>query len=113
MNLNWIYNDTTSTAVAGAAGGLVRWLTLRHNWREGVVALIVGAICALYLGPVISPILEPVIGKIAPQGDASGFSSFMTGLAGISLTGLLLDVINIRRKLIGGDDNATTPEKKN
>ncbi|WP_457645332.1 hypothetical protein [Profundibacter sp.] len=111
MNLNWIYSDTATTALAGAAGGIVRWLTLRHDWREGLMAIVVGAICALYLGPVIEPLLEPIIGKIAPQGDASGFSSFMTGLAGISLTGLLLDVINIRRKLIG-DSDAKSTEKE-
>jgi hypothetical protein len=111
MKLDWIYGDTATTALAGAAGGVVRWLTLRHDWREGLMAIVVGAICALYLGPVIEPLLEPIIGKIAPQGDASGFSSFMTGLAGISLTGLLLDVINIRRKLIG-DSDAKSTEKK-
>lgn len=112
MKFDWVFSDTATTALAGAAGGVVRWITLRHDWREGIMAIIVGMICALYLGPVIAPMLEPVIGKIAPQGDAGGFSSFMTGLGGISLTGILLDAFNFRRKEIGGDDNATTPDNE-
>ena len=87
MNFQWLYSDTTSTVLAGASGGLVRWLTLRHNLREGIVALIVGGLCALYLGPVISPILEPIIGKIAPQGDASGFSSVHPRVGGEQRSG--------------------------
>ena len=33
---------------------------------DGVLSLLVGSICAVYLGPLVAPILEPVIGKLAP-----------------------------------------------
>ncbi len=110
MRLDWMMNDTTAAAIAGALGGVVRWLTLRHDWREGAVAIVVGSICAIYLGPLVEPLLDPVIGRIAPDNDATGFASFITGLGGISIAGLILDVINVRRKQIGGDANADDSE---
>lgn len=102
----WITNTETWTAAfAGALGGVVRWVTLRADWREGVGAIIVGSICALYLGPLVEPLLEPVVGAIAPQSDSTGFSGFIVGLGGISLTGWLLERMFPPKK--GGSDDAT------
>ena len=101
--ISWLFSDAGSAVLAGALGGLTRWLTLRDSWREGVTAVLVGAICALYLGPLVEPVLEPMIGKIAPGEDASGFASFICGLAGISLAGLLIDVFNARRRQVAKD----------
>lgn len=106
MKINEILAGDASTAVlAGALGGLVRWITLRSNWREGAGAILVGAICAMYLGPLVEPILEPVVGAITPGGDADGFSSFIVGLGGISITGFIIDVF-VRRKSEGSDDKS-------
>ncbi len=60
-----------------AGQGRPRWcpwwdralVTLREHWRDGILSLLVGAICAVYLGPLVAPILEPVIGNLAPGGD--------------------------------------------
>lgn len=85
---------------------MVRWVTLRENWRDGSVSLLVGAICAVYLGPLVQPILDPVIGKLAPGGDAAGFASFCVGIGGMSISGLLIDVFRARRRQAGDDVNA-------
>jgi len=95
--IEWMFSPDGQAAVAGALGGLVRWMTLRDHWTEGVAALIVGAICAMYLGPLIEPILTPTIGRIAPDRDADGFAAFVVGLGGISLAGFLIDLIRARR----------------
>ena len=95
--IEWLFSPDGQAALAGALGGLVRWITLREHWIDGIAALIVGAICAMYLGPLIEPILTPTIGKIAPGRDAAGFSAFVVGLGGISLSGLLIDLIRARR----------------
>ncbi|MGR3813392.1 MAG: hypothetical protein ACU0AU_04820 [Cognatishimia activa] len=104
---SWLFGDATSAAIAGAAGGLVRWLTLRESFWEGLQALLVGSICAIYLGPLVEPLLAPVIGKIAPDNDSAGFSSFVVGLGGISIAGFVIDIIKGRRKQLsspsGGD----------
>lgn len=94
----WIQSDGGRIAVAGAAGGVVRWLTLRQNWKEGAIAMIVGAICAKYLGPLVVPILEPALGRFDPGGDNIGLLSFLVGLGGISISGLLIDIFRARQK---------------
>ena len=90
---------------AGAAGGIVRWVTLRENWKDGSLSLLVGAICAIYLGPLINPLLEPVLGHITPAKDTNGFASFVVGLGGISLSGFLIDVIRASRSAAKRDEN--------
>lgn len=95
--IEWLFSSEGQTALAGALGGLVRWITLREKWTDGIAALIVGAICAMYLGPLIEPLLAPTIGQIAPGRDATGFSAFVVGIGGISLSGLLIDLIRARR----------------
>lgn len=93
----WLQGDGGRAAVAGALGGVVRWVTLRESWREGLMSLIVGAICASYLGPLVTPILEPVIGHLTPMGDSTGFSAFVVGVGGMSISGLLIDIFRARR----------------
>lgn len=89
----WLHSDAGAAALAGAAGGLVRWMTLRENWRDGIVSLLVGTLCAIYAGPLVEPMLAPVIGKIAAGSDAAGFSSFVVGLGGIGISGFVIDTL--------------------
>jgi hypothetical protein len=101
--IQWLASDAGRAAIAGAAGGLVRWVTLRDDWREGLTGLLVGSICAIYLGPLAEPLLDPVIGKIAPGDSAAGFASFVIGLGGISIAGFILDIIKARRSKVRSD----------
>ena len=78
---SWIMTDQAKTALAGAAGGIVRWVTLRERWQDGVASLLVGSICALYVGPLVNPLISPMIGDLAPNGDSTGFAAFIVGLA--------------------------------
>lgn len=94
----WLQSDAGSAALAGAAGGLVRWLTLRENWKEGLVSLVVGTVCALYLGPLVEPMLAPFVGRIAPGQDAGGFSSFVVGLGGIGFAGFVIEAMRAWRR---------------
>lgn len=101
--IDWLQSDLGKMALAGAAGGLVRWLTLRESPVDGLVAVLVGAICAIYLGPLVEPVLEPVIGAITSDRSADGFSSFVVGLGGIGLAGMLIDVTRRYRGREGVD----------
>lgn len=106
--LTWLQSDHAGAALAGALGGLVRWVTLRESVREGLGSLLVGSVCALYLGPLVEPVLTPVLGKLAPGAGASGFASFVVGLGGIGFSGLILDILrNMRRRYVPA---AETPE---
>lgn len=92
-------SDKAELAAAGAAGGLVRWLTLRERPREGLISVTVGALCSLYLGPVGSPMLEPMIGKLTTEpSNAMGVSGFLIGVGGMAVSGFVLDLWQLRRK---------------
>ena len=38
-----------------------------------------------------------MIGKLAPGGDSAGFSSFVVGIGGMSISGLIIDIFRARR----------------
>jgi hypothetical protein len=100
--ISWLWTEPGKAALAGALGGIVRWVTLREHWRDGVLSLLVGSICAVYLGPLVAPVLAPVIGKLAPGGDSAGFSSFVVGIGGLSISGLIIDIFRARRAETAG-----------
>jgi hypothetical protein len=47
-----------------------------------------------------------MIGDLAPNGDTNGFASFIVGLGGISIAGLLIDLIRTRTTKAKGDGDA-------
>ncbi|RKT35281.1 hypothetical protein BXY70_1314 [Roseovarius halotolerans] len=94
---SFLPDNAGRAAVAGIAGGIVAWVTNKQNPREGIASIIVGCITAIYLGPIVAPILEPVIGAISPGNDAVGFASFVCGMSGISISGLIMDAVKLRR----------------
>lgn len=102
---SWAGTDAGKAALAGALGGIVRWLTLRPKWSEGLATLVVGAICAIYLGPLALPIVEGSVGKVIPNGDMSGLASFLVGIGGVSLSGFVLDLFDRRRAALREDDD--------
>lgn len=109
--MSWLDQISASggaALLAGAAGGIVRTLTLRQcGWRDALVNIGVGSLCALYLGPVVEPMLQPALGSLMlePQSVAT-FSGFIIGLSGITISGFVLDIIASRRRKLGGGDDA-------
>ena len=86
-------SDKGQLVIAGAMGGVVRWLTLRESWQEGVVSLAVGGIMALYVGPVAIPLVGPMLSTIVVDHDSvAGFSGLMVGLSGMTVARWLMDV---------------------
>ena len=109
MNDLWIWISQTKGAVilAGAAGGVVRTITLRERWTRAIANALVGALCALFLTPLTDPLLAPTLGVIVPDpSSVAGFSGFIIGLGGITISGLILDIIERRRADVSkdGDD---------
>jgi hypothetical protein len=101
----WLLGDKGQLAVAGALGGVVRWLSLREDWKDGFVSIAVGAICAVYLSPLAIPLFDSVLGKIVvDQASRHGFSGFIIGIGGIAVSGLVLDIWKARRKQVTNDN---------
>lgn len=81
-------------ALAGAAGGLVRTFALKQRtWREFVINITAGAVCSLYIGPVLQPFLVPLIGELGTEANITSFSGFIAGVCGITAAGWLIDAL--------------------
>ena len=86
--------------VAGAAGGFVRWVTLRERFVEGMASIACGAICAVYLSPLAVPMISSAFGALhMSEAQQVGFSGFVIGLGGVFVSGLVIDIVRgFRRK---------------
>ncbi len=92
------------TGIAGTLGGAVRWMTLRSDWRTGLIGLVVGGISSLYLSPLVRPILGPLVGLLTYDPfQTANFSGFVVGISGITITGLIMDIIAARRRKVDAD----------
>ncbi len=99
--ISWMGTTKGQVALAGALGGVVRSITLRENWRDGLLTLITGAVCATYLTPLVMPVLEPTLGKLVIQPDAlSTFSGFVVGIGGMAVAGFVIDIWTARRRAV-------------
>ena len=89
-----LFNAEGKLVVAGALGGVVRWLSLRETWQEGLVSIVVGAICAVYLTPLFTPSLTAWSGLP----EAARLTAFMVGIGGIGVVGFVIDLWRTWRK---------------
>lgn len=97
--LTWLRSDWPQAAIAGALGGVVRWMTLREHWTDGLISVVVGAICAVYLSPLAYPIIDVVLRNIvADMAARASISAFMVGIGGIGVVGFVMDLWRAQRK---------------
>ena len=104
--LVWIGGEAGKVVVAGAAGGLLRWLMQeRRRVRDGIVSVTGGVIASVYLGPVVAAILAAAVGPVA---DATA-AGFIAGLAGMSLAKIIVAIVESQanRLLHKGADDET------
>ena len=99
VDLSWLGGDKAQMLIAGALGGVVRWLTLRDHWSDGIISVVVGAICSVYLSPLVTPGLVPMFGAINIARDSTNsLSGFIIGIGGITLSGMVMDLWRARRR---------------
>lgn len=99
MNWDWLGMDKAQLLIAGAFGGVVRWLTLRAHWSDGLIAIIVGALCSLYMSQLAMPIVAPFLTNLHVEPESMiGFSGFLTGMGGLSLAGFVIDLFRFAAK---------------
>lgn len=98
--LDWLLSDRVQAFIAGGLGGLVRWLALREKLQDGLISIVIGAICALYLGPFAIPALAPITGRLLVDPAAqAGLSGFLIGTGGTAVVGFVIDLWRARRRL--------------
>lgn len=96
----FFFNDGEQhMAIAGALGGVVRWLTLKTGVLDGIISVVVGAICAVYIGPLAAPVINHFFGEIVLDANSRlGLSGFVIGICGVGASGFILDMLSHRRK---------------
>ena len=103
--MEWSYWADARLALAGALGGCVSWLTRKGSFSDGMVQIVVGAICALYLSPLAIPALTPALGAIiGTPAELARLSAFVIGVGGVSVSGFVLDVWHWRRRRLTTTD---------
>lgn len=92
MQNDW-WHSATALAVAGALGGVVRWLTFKERWQDGLISIVVGAICAVYVTPWTVSLLN-----VPASEQATNLAAFVTGVGGIGVVGFLIQFWRIWRE---------------
>lgn len=97
--------DNIKIVVAGALGGFVRWRALKEGWVAGSTSMVIGAISAIYLGPLVSPIIELFLNNvIVDPVSQKTFAGFIVGLTGTALVGFVMDLVRkAGRRLSNGN----------
>lgn len=93
--LDWLFGDGGKAALAGSLGGVVRWLSLRETWQDGLISITVGGICAVYLSPLVVLWLVP---QPATNTAFASLAAFVTGIGGIGVVGFVMDMWKAWRK---------------
>jgi hypothetical protein len=117
FDFGWLFNwlglsgDKAQLLIAGALGGIIRWMTLRDHWSDGLISMFVGAVSAMYLAPLAVPSLVPLLGNInvAPE-NVGPLSGFLIGIGGITVSGFFIDAWRLRRKMLKADRDAPDPD---
>ncbi|MBN9314266.1 MAG: hypothetical protein J0I99_00850 [Devosia sp.] len=99
FDFTWLPDGAGQLLIAGVAGGIVRWATLREKWPDGLISILVGALCAVFVGPAAFPLMGPMIdfSGIDPN-SAKSLAGFMIGAGGILMAGFLIDLWRERRR---------------
>lgn len=86
----------------------MRWVIL-SGWRlrDGLVQVLIGALCARYLSPVALALIEKAVGQLRDGTDVQSTAAFIAGLGGMSLAKIILAALDSRSvKLKGGGGDA-------
>lgn len=91
--LDWLQSPVGLTLIAGLAGGVLRWITLRENPVQGLATMTAGGITAAFLGPLVASLFG-----LTPDENLQAFIgvSFLVGIGGISIGALILSLYKDR-----------------
>ena len=102
----WASGEAGRAIVAGAAGGLHRWLMSEtRRLLDGVVAVVSGAIAAQFFGPVVIALLNVAGLRLQSGPDLDMTAGFIAGLLGMSLSKLIVAIVEAQaRRLLGSPE---------
>lgn len=99
--LTWLGGEGGRVMIASGMGGMMRWLaTERRRVRDGVLAVIGGALAGQYLWPAVLWML-----KMDHTPDSIAMAAFVAGTLGMSFVKVLTATVEARAaKMAGGGD---------
>jgi hypothetical protein len=98
--LAWAAGESGRVVVASGMGGLMRWLTSeQRRIRDGVIAVIGGAIAGTYFWPAVLVALSL---EKTPENIA--LSAFVAGTIGMSIVKIATAVVEARIKSWAGGE---------
>lgn len=72
-----------SLPIAGALGGIIRWVSLQSPWRAGIGHVAIGAIIGNYFGPAVFIVLQqPAATMGMLPADAAALGAHVAGAFG-------------------------------
>lgn len=103
--LTWLGGEAGRAVIAGAAGGLYRWLMQeKRRLRDGAVAVAAGALSAQYLGPVVMAGLRLAgLNLKGTEAELAPTAGFLAGLAGMSIAKMVVALMEAQAARMRGD----------
>lgn len=97
----WAGGEAGRAYVAGASGGLFRWLTSPppRTLPDAATALIGGAIAAAFLTPLVIAVMALVGLSLGDSAAAQGTYHFLAGVFGMSLTKIAVGLVEAELSL--------------
>jgi hypothetical protein len=86
-------NPDAKAALAGALGGITRWIVRSEAFREGLAIVSVGAICSWFLWPVGPAILKTLFKIEVADKEVTHVFGFLIGAGGITLIRMLVSYL--------------------
>lgn len=98
----WLFGTSGQVALAGAAGGAVRWwMSERKRLLSGLGSVITGAIFAQYFAPITLVVLTKYIGPLGEGAFAT--AAFSAGLVGMSIAKIIIAAVDAAAGKMGGN----------
>lgn len=94
--LSAVFADSTiNVMVAGAAGGLIKWVRLQEPTRVGLLSVLVGAVVAFYLSPVAVTAVESSLGVVIAMTEIekARLGGFIVGSTAMLLVGAVSELV--------------------
>jgi hypothetical protein len=90
--IDWFQSPVGLTVIAGLAGGVLRWITLKERPRDGIATALAGALTAAFIGPLVAQFFG-----IGPENLPLLVGvSFITGIGGISIGAIIISLFKDR-----------------
>lgn len=85
-----VWGVKLSTLAAGAGGGIVRAILLRHGWVKSVLGVSVGVVFALQGTPIVAALVDGHGYDYLPDAQVDTIAASLLGMTGLTIAEVVL-----------------------